>query len=299
MIHRFVQSNLWIYLFTMPQCFSRFSRAIGVKLLLVFFCATVQQKGMNQAKNIYKENDASLFDLNWPSSSDDSLFSNFSMSKMPYKTFVESNLFADRPSDEWCFNTCNVHSADYYFNEFEDPLVLQGSKLSTSSLNPRSHRYSMSCDTVIKNHDVQQITTDMYTSEYISSESSNTDSIDFPNFLDGIFDNIQTQSSSKGKASSHARRHSVAFSGMQTTKPRHQRRPSVSVSENSGLDLPKNHMCTVCGLKFARTHDLKRHEKIHTGDRPFICNKCGRSFSRGDALTRHHRLAFCVGSAPQ
>jgi hypothetical protein len=40
-----------------------------------------------------------------------------------------------------------------------------------------------------------------------------------------------------------------------------------------------------------RQHDLRRHEKIHGGDKPFVC-ACKKSFARQDALTRHRQRYF-------
>lgn len=48
-------------------------------------------------------------------------------------------------------------------------------------------------------------------------------------------------------------------------------------------------MCQTCQSRFRRLHDLKRHTKLHTGERPHTCDKCGRRFARGDALARHNK----------
>ena len=34
---------------------------------------------------------------------------------------------------------------------------------------------------------------------------------------------------------------------------------------------------------------MKRHKKLHTGERPYVCKSCSRSFARLDALNRHQR----------
>lgn len=53
--------------------------------------------------------------------------------------------------------------------------------------------------------------------------------------------------------------------------------------------------CPNCPLKFARSHDLKRHERIHLRDgfESNKCHNCGKCFSRSDALNRHLRLSTC------
>lgn len=50
---------------------------------------------------------------------------------------------------------------------------------------------------------------------------------------------------------------------------------------------PRIFACTQCPARFARNHDLKRHQRGHLSVRPYPCNWCGKSFSRKDALKRH------------
>nr|XP_008122935.1 PREDICTED: Krueppel-like factor 1 [Anolis carolinensis] len=42
-----------------------------------------------------------------------------------------------------------------------------------------------------------------------------------------------------------------------------------------------------CGWKFARSDELTRHYRKHTGHRPFPCPLCDRAFSRSDHLALH------------
>jgi hypothetical protein len=57
-------------------------------------------------------------------------------------------------------------------------------------------------------------------------------------------------------------------------------------------------VCSHCGKAFARQHDRKRHEGLHSGEKKFVCRGslkdgnnwgCGRRFARADALGRHFR----------
>nr|CAB3267989.1 zinc finger protein 317-like [Phallusia mammillata] len=49
----------------------------------------------------------------------------------------------------------------------------------------------------------------------------------------------------------------------------------------------KKLQCGLCDQKFHYKKDLRVHERIHTGDRPFRCDICGRGFSQKCILESH------------
>jgi hypothetical protein len=53
-----------------------------------------------------------------------------------------------------------------------------------------------------------------------------------------------------------------------------------------------------CGKGFARQHDCKRHEQLHTNYRPFTCEGCNKQFARMDALNRHRECPPFLPSPP-
>ncbi|ROT73142.1 hypothetical protein C7M84_008458 [Penaeus vannamei] len=45
--------------------------------------------------------------------------------------------------------------------------------------------------------------------------------------------------------------------------------------------------CVHCGKKFKRKEHRERHERIHTGEKPFVCHICNARFTQKEHLKGH------------
>jgi len=58
-------------------------------------------------------------------------------------------------------------------------------------------------------------------------------------------------------------------------------------------------ICGYCGKVFYNEQNLKIHERIHTGDKPYKCDMCDKSFTQSSSLSTHKKGVHCSESEPR
>uniref|UniRef100_A0A673W424 B-cell CLL/lymphoma 6 member B protein-like n=1 Tax=Salmo trutta TaxID=8032 RepID=A0A673W424_SALTR len=59
----------------------------------------------------------------------------------------------------------------------------------------------------------------------------------------------------------------------------------------------KPYDCSHCTKRFSHSHQLKMHERVHTGEKPFQCVYCGKCFTQSGHMKKH--LLVHTGGRPQ
>ena len=79
------------------------------------------------------------------------------------------------------------------------------------------------------------------------------------------------------------------YFGSSTSASRNLNNKSVQSSFNRNpVNSLKKHRCSFCSYESLFKKDVIKHERIHTGERPFKCDVCSMAFSQKSTLKTHY-----------
>lgn len=90
---------------------------------------------------------------------------------------------------------------------------------------------------------------------------------------------------------SHSNAKSVGAEEQQTIT-----KACVSAPRSIQSNVRKHYCCSLCGRTFRHAGDYKKHNRVHTGEKPYCCSVCGKRFSQSGYLTVH--LRYHTGEKP-
>ena len=112
---------------------------------------------------------------------------------------------------------------------------------------------------------------------YMSGEENPYSQIDFTN-IEHILDfSLCYSSPSK-----------IASTSKNLLQQTHQsNKHTVRHPTNKYKEPERKFLCYLCGRRFSRSTNVRRHKLVHTGEKPYRCHICRKPFSRKDHLKSH------------